>query len=67
MFIFILLTTGAIQLYKTVSVQGDTIEVVRETKDVSLDSFLKQYNNKTFAKIVLEDETSLKGYQYMGT
>lgn len=59
--------TGAIQLYKTVSVQGDTLEVIRETKDVSLNAFLKQYNNKAFTKIVLEDEISLKGYQYLGT
>jgi hypothetical protein len=33
-----------IQLYKTVSVQGDTIEVVRETKDVSMNDFLKKYS-----------------------
>ena len=65
--LFILIITGAIQIYKTVSVQGDTIEVVRETKEVSLNDFLKQYNDWTFTKIVLEDETSLKGYQYLWT
>ncbi|EKD24940.1 MAG: hypothetical protein ACD_80C00145G0074 [uncultured bacterium (gcode 4)] len=59
--------TGAIQLYKTVNVQGDTLEVIRETKEVSLNAFLKQYNDKAFTKIVLEDEISLKGYQYLGT
>ena len=49
------------------SVQGDVIDVVRETKDVSLNDFLKQYDKWTFTKIVLEDETSLKGYQYLET
>ncbi|MEI6672529.1 MAG: hypothetical protein WCL02_04175 [bacterium] len=42
--LFILLSTGAIQLYKMVAVQGDIIEVVRDTKEVSLNDFLKQYN-----------------------
>ncbi|MFA6255561.1 MAG: ATP-dependent zinc metalloprotease FtsH [Candidatus Absconditabacterales bacterium] len=65
--LFVLVVTGVIQLYKTVSVQGDTIEVVRETKDVSMNDFLKKYSAGTFTKIVLEDETSLKGYQYVGT
>lgn len=66
-FIFILLSTGAIQLYKTANVQWNTIEVVRETKKVPLNDFLKQYNNKSFSKIVLEDETLLRGYQYLWT
>ena len=65
--LFILLVTGAIQLYKSVNILGDTIEVVRDTKDISLNSFLAQYASWTFTKIVLEDETSLKGYQYLGT
>jgi hypothetical protein len=38
------LATGAIQIYRNVSIQGDVVEVVRETKDVSLNDFLKQYN-----------------------
>jgi hypothetical protein len=42
------------------SVQGDIIQVVRETKEVSLNDFLKQYTAGTFTKIALEDETSLK-------
>ena len=49
------------------SVQGSTIEVVRDTQQVSLNDFLKQYTSGTFSKIVLEDETSLKGYQVLGT
>ena len=65
--VFILLTTGAIQLYKTFNVQWNVIEVVRDTKEVSLNDFLKQYTAWNFTKIALEDETSLKWYQYVGT
>ncbi|HMS91427.1 MAG TPA: hypothetical protein PKC87_04360, partial [Candidatus Absconditabacterales bacterium] len=65
--LFILIVTGAIQVYKTINIQGGVVEVVRETKNVSLNDFLKQYTSGTFTKIVLEDETSLKGYQDMGT
>lgn len=54
-------------MYKTITVQGSIIEVVRETKDVSLNDFLKQYTQWTFKKVVLEDETSLKWYEYLGT
>lgn len=66
-FLFILIVTGAIQAYKTFNIQWGEVEVIRETKQVSLNDFLKQYNWWTFTKIVLEDETSLKGYQNMGT
>jgi len=65
--LFILIVTGGIQAYKTISVQWSTIEVVRETKKVSLNDFLKQYTSWTFTKIVLEDETSLKWYQNLWT
>ncbi len=65
--LFIFLATGAIQIYRNVSIQGDVVEVVRETKDVSLNDFLKHYNGGLFTKIVLEDETSLKWYQDLGT
>lgn len=54
-------------MYKTMSVQWDTIEVVNDTKEISLNDFLKQYNEWTFAKIALEDETSLKWYEYLET
>ncbi len=59
--------TGAIQLYNKLYVAGDTIEVVRTTKELSLNDFLSNYKKWTFAKIVLEDETSLKGYENLGT
>lgn len=65
--LFILLVTGAIQTYKTINIQWGVVEVIRETKQVSLNDFLKQYTSWTFTKIALEDETSLKGYQDMGT
>ncbi len=47
--------------------QGNIVEVVRETKDVSLNDFLKNYTQWTFKKVVLEDETSLKWYEYLET
>ncbi len=49
------------------SIEGDVVEVVRETQEVSLNDFLQSYHKWTFAKILLEDETSLKWYQYVGT
>lgn len=49
------------------SIQWDTIEVIRDTQEVSLNGFLKQYSTGTFTKIVLEDETLLKGYQKLWT
>ncbi len=65
--IFVLLITWVIQLYNKFSIVNNTIEVVRETKDVSLNDFLSWYKKWVFTKIVLEDETSLKGYEYLGT
>lgn len=64
---FVILVTGAIQVYKTINVQWDIIEVVRVTKEVSLNDFLQQYNKWAFNKVVLEDETSLKWYQNLET
>jgi len=64
---FILVVSWAIQLYKTTSIKGDKIEVVRNTKEVPLNDFLKQYNAWIFTKILLEDETSLKWYEYLET
>ena len=54
-------------MYKNVGIQDDIVNVVRDTKEVSLNDFLKQYTKWTFAKIVLEDETSLQGYQNVWT
>lgn len=65
--LFILIVTWGIQAYKTINVQWNTVEVVRETKKISLNDFLKQYNAWTFTKVVLEDETSLKWYQNLWT
>jgi len=64
---FILVVSWAIQLYKTTSIKGDKVEVVRNTKEVPLNDFLKQYNAWIFTKISLEDETSLKWYEYLET
>lgn len=65
--IFILIVTGAIQAYKWATLTGDKLQVINQTKAVSLNEFLKQYNANTFNKITLEDETDLKWYQYVGT
>ncbi len=64
---FVLLVSWALQVYKTMSVQGDVIEVVRDTKEVPLNDFLKQYKDWVFTKVTLEDETSLKWYEYLET
>lgn len=64
---FIIVATGIIQIYKTATVTGDKLQVISSTKEVSLNEFLKQYSKNVFAKIALEDETDLKGYEYLGT
>ncbi len=64
---FILFVSWAIQIYKTAIFKGDVVEVVRDTKELSLNDFLKYYHDGIFDKIILEDETSLKGYQYLET
>ena len=48
-------------------VKEDIIEVVRETHEVSINDFLQQYTEGVFIKIALEDEISLKGYEYLET
>lgn len=65
--VFIVVVSSSIQLYKLRNTQGDVIEVVRDTHDVSLNDFLKKYHQWAFTKIVLEDETALKWYTYLGT
>jgi hypothetical protein len=65
--VFVLLVTVLMQFFKDKTVVGDVIQVVRETKTVSLNDFLKSYNKGAFTKIALEDETNLKGYQFIET
>ncbi|MFA5748291.1 MAG: ATP-dependent zinc metalloprotease FtsH [Candidatus Absconditabacterales bacterium] len=65
--VFVVIVTGVLQLYKNTSISGDKIQVIRKTKEVSLNEFLKNYDSGTFSKISLEDENLLKGYQYLGT
>lgn len=65
--VFILIVTGVIQAYKWVNVDGDKLQVVLKTKEISLNTFLQQYNKNVFTKVALEDETDLKWYQYVGT
>lgn len=65
--LFVFLVSWGIQLYKTATIHDDIIQVVRDTHLVSLNDFLENYKKWTFTKILLEDETSLKGYEYLET
>jgi hypothetical protein len=57
---FVLLITVGMSFFDNKTVSNDTIQVIRETKEVSLNDFLKSYNQGLFTKIALEDETNLK-------
>ncbi|PJA48710.1 MAG: cell division protein FtsH [candidate division SR1 bacterium CG_4_9_14_3_um_filter_40_9] len=65
--VFVLLVTIGMQFFNDKTVVDDTIQVIRETKEVSLNDFLKSYDQGLFTKIALEDETNLKGYQFLQT
>lgn len=65
--VFVLLVTVGMQFFDNKTVRDDTIQVIRETKEVSLNDFLKSYDQGKFAKIDLEDETTLKWYQFLWT
>ncbi|NCO97838.1 hypothetical protein GW864_01495 [bacterium] len=58
--VFVLLVTIGMQFFNDKTVVDDTIQVIRETKEVSLNDFLKSYDQGLFTKIALEDETNLK-------
>ncbi len=62
-----MVVTGLIQVYKWTSIQGDKIEVVKKEQAVSLSEFLSGYAKNLFDKVILADDTDLKGYQYLGT
>ena len=62
-----MVVTGLIQVYKWTSIQGDKIEVVKKEQAVSLSEFLSGYTKNLFDKVILADDTDLKGYQYLGT
>jgi len=65
--LFIILVSWAIQLYKSVVVHGDVVDVVRDRYELSLNDFLQDYREGVYTKILLEDETSLKWYEYLWT
>jgi len=65
--VFVLLVTIGMQFFNDKTVVDDTIQVIRETKEVSLNDFLKSYDQGLFTKIALEDETNLKWYQFLQT
>lgn len=46
---------------------NDTVEVVKQTKSVSLNEFLWLYQSGTFTKLQLNNDTDLKWYVYLGT
>jgi len=64
---FVLLITLGMSLFDNKNIVGDVIQVIRETKEVSLNDFMKSYNQGLFTKVALEDETNLKGYQFLAT
>lgn len=64
---FVILITAGMSFFDNKNVVGETIQVIRDTKEVSLNDFLRSYNQGTFTKIALEDETNLKGYQFIST
>ena len=66
-FIFILLVFGFFQFYSSTHISWNFVEVIRKEQEVPLNQFLSQYNKNVFTKVGLEDETDLKGYEYLGT
>lgn len=62
---FIILVTLVSQVFKNTNITDNTIEIIRETKELSLNEFLAEYNNWLFIKIALEDEIELKWYQFL--
>lgn len=64
---FIVIVSGFFQLYSSLRISWNEVEVVRKTEKVSLNDFLQKYTQHTFSKIVVEDETDLQGYQDVGT
>ena len=64
---FIIIVSGFFQMYSSMRISGDVVEVVRKTEKVSLNDFLQKYAQHTFTKIVVEDETDLQGFQDVGT
>lgn len=65
--VFVLVVTIVMQFLKDRTVVDETLQVARETKEVSLNDFMKFYNKWLFTKIALEDETNLKWYQFLET
>lgn len=66
-FLFAIVISWVLQLYKNYQVSWDIIQVVKTTKELSLNDFLSFYHSWTFSKVTLADGTDLAGYQFLGT
>lgn len=64
---FVIITTWLIQIYKFFGSEGENIEVITETKKVSLNEFLWNYKSGSFEKIKLNNDTEMDWYVYMWT
>ncbi len=64
---FIIIVSGFFQMYSSMNISWDVVEVVRKTEKVSLNDFLQKYAQHAFTKVVVEDETDLQGYQDIWT
>ncbi len=66
---FIVIMMWLLQIYKSsnIFVNNDTIQTIKERKDLSLDQRLKFYNSWTFSNIKITNDTKLQGYQFLWT
>lgn len=62
---FVIVIMLVMQAVQNTNLIWNTVETIRETQEVSLNEFLTKYQEGNFEKIVLEDETDLKGYQFL--
>ena len=65
--VFVVCISWMIQLYKKYSTTEWVTQVIRETKEVSLNEFISSYRAGIFKSIDLIDWTEVKWYQYLGT
>ena len=65
---FIVIMMWLLQIYKSSNVfENNTIQTIKEKKDLSLDQWLKFYNSWTFSNIKIINDTKLQWYQFLWT
>jgi len=66
--LFIVVMMWLLQIYKSSNIfVNNTIQTIKEKKELSLDQWLKSYNSWTFSNIILTDDTKLEWYQFLWT